>query len=158
MALVQSQQELETTSKLAYQIWHEYYTSILGEDQVNYMVENFQSAGPIQKQIENGVIYRNIYFDGQPAGYFAIEPQGEKMFLSKFYISSAFRGKGIFKATLSEIMELSKGMKHIYLTVNKHNADSIAVYKKLGFYQIDSIETDIGNGFVMDDYVMQKDI
>ena len=46
-------------------------------------------------------------------------------------------------------------MKAIYLTCNKHNEHSLAVYRKKGFKVIDEAETDIGQGFIMDDYIME---
>ena len=45
------------------------------------------------------------------------------------------------------------GKKSVYLTVNKHNDRAVAVYKKIGFELTDSVVTDIGSGFVMDDYI-----
>jgi RimJ/RimL family protein N-acetyltransferase len=50
---------------------------------------------------------------------------------------------------------VSCGKNTVYLTVNKYNERAIAVYKKIGFKTIDSPKTDIGNGFFMDDYVME---
>ena len=43
----------------------------------------------------------------------------------------------------------------IYLTCNKYNKHSLAVYEKFGFQWIDSVQTDIGNGFIMDDYILE---
>ena len=40
--------------------------------------------------------------------------------------------------------------------VNKNNKDAIEKYIHLGFKQIDFVVPDIGNGYVMDDYVMEK--
>ena len=45
-------------------------------------------------------------------------------------------------------------MKKIWLTCNKHNDSSLAVYHHLGFQVTDTQEADIGNGFIMDDYIM----
>ena len=47
------------------------------------------------------------------------------------------------------------GYDYIWLTVNKNNSGSIEAYKRMGFNIIDKIITDIGAGFVMDDYKMQ---
>ena len=44
----------------------------------------------------------------------------------------------------------------MYLTVNKHNDLGIRAYLGKGFETIDAVETDIGNGFVMDDFIMEK--
>ena len=46
----------------------------------------------------------------------------------------------------------------MYLTVNKHNDLGIRAYKAKGFETIDAVETDIGNGFIMDDYIMEKKV
>jgi RimJ/RimL family protein N-acetyltransferase len=48
--------------------------------------------------------------------------------------------------------------KSIDLTVNKYNTNSIKAYEKMGFEKIDSVVMDIGNGYVMDDYVMKKEV
>lgn len=50
------------------------------------------------------------------------------------------------------------GLDKIYLTVNKHNTHAVEVYRHFGFYQIDAVVTDIGGGYVMDDYILQKDV
>ena len=57
---------------------------------------------------------------------------------------------------MEEVCRLGDGLQSVYLTVNKQNHGPIAVYKKLGFQIVDSVETDIGNGFIMDDYIMEK--
>ena len=41
------------------------------------------------------------------------------------------------------------GVAELWLTVNKHNAGSIAFYEKTGFRKTAALVTDIGGGFVM---------
>lgn len=145
---------------LAHSIWREHFTPIIGSPQVEYMLEKFQSKRAILNQIEkDGFLYylcedRN----GSWAGYFAVVPQQQDLFLSKLYITAENRGKGYAKSTLKFIETLArdKGLSKITLTVNKNNTNSINAYKKLGFVITDSSVTDIGNGFVMDDYKMEK--
>ncbi|MBQ7792687.1 MAG: GNAT family N-acetyltransferase, partial [Clostridia bacterium] len=96
--------------------------------------------------------------DGKLCGYFGICPEGEKLFLSKFYLKENFRGKGIGRAMMDEVCRLGEGLQAVYLTVNKQNHGPIAVYQKLGFQIVDSVETDIGNGYIMDDYIMEKSL
>ena len=55
--------------------------------------------------------------------------------------------------SLSNSLQSEKGCNMIWLTVNKRNDDSIAIYKKFGMEIIRSEVTDIGNGYVMDDFV-----
>jgi GNAT superfamily N-acetyltransferase len=50
------------------------------------------------------------------------------------------------------------GVRELWLTVNKHNSDSIAFYQRMGFTTAESLVQDIGNDFVMDDYRMAKQI
>jgi GNAT superfamily N-acetyltransferase len=147
---------------LAYSIWREHFIPIIGSPQVEYMLEKFQSKRAILNQIEkDGFLYylckdRN----GSWVGYFAVVPQQEELFLSKLYITAENRGKGYAKSALEFIETLArdKGLSKITLTVNKKNTNPINVYKKLGFVITDSPVTNIGNGFVMDDYKMEKAI
>ncbi|HJK07257.1 MAG TPA: GNAT family N-acetyltransferase, partial [Methanocorpusculum sp.] len=86
------------------------------------------------------------------------EPKNHAMFLSKIYIRKKFRGRSYSRTTMNFIADLCRdnGLSMIYLTVNKQNLSSIAVYEKLGFVRARELVTEIGNGFVMDDYVMEK--
>jgi RimJ/RimL family protein N-acetyltransferase len=123
------------------------------------MLEKFQSESAISHDIEGGYTYLIAYFDGTPCGYSSIK-QDNGVFLSKFYVMKAYRGKGIGKEMIRTINEYAaKHSAHrIWLTCNKHNSASLGIYEKLGFKAIDSIVTDIGGGFVMDDYVLEKDL
>ena len=80
------------------------------------------------------------------------------MFLSKVYVLKEFRRRGIASAFLNQVAADAQGLDSIYLTVNKQNTGPIEAYRKLGFVTIDAVVTDIGNGYVMDDYIMQKDL
>ena len=144
---------------LAKEIWTQHYLSIIGIGQIDYMLDKFQSESAISHDIECGYTYLIAYFDGTPCGYSAVK-QDNGVFLSKFYVMKAYRGKGIGKAMMRTIAayaeEHSEG--RIWLTCNKHNSASLGIYEKLGFKAIDSIVTDIGGGFVMDDYVLEKDL
>ena len=154
---VQTPEEIAQTAKTAEEVWTEYYTPLLGEAQVSYMVKNFQSEQAITEQIASGYTYFLLESAGDIVGYVGIQPQEEYLFLSKLYVKQAFRGKGFASKALSQVKEVAKecGLSRIRLTVNKGNANSIAVYENWGFRTVDSVVTDIGEGFVMDDYVME---
>lgn len=153
---VSSSEYIALTAQLGQEIWHEHYDSLIGPDQVNYMLEHFQSVPAITDQLSHGTTYLLAYGDEEPAGYCAFKPEDEKMFLSKIYVRSAFRKRGIASALFDQVQKASGGKTCIYLTVNKHNSGSIAVYKKLGFSVADEVVTDIGSGYVMDDFIMEK--
>ena len=78
------------------------------------------------------------------------------IFISKVYVHKDMRKKGIASSLLKRLLNDYPDAKKWYLTVNKYNSNSIAAYKKCGFITTRELVTDIGNGFVMDDYVMEK--
>lgn len=141
-------------AELASEIWHEYWPCILTPEQIDYMVENFQSENAIKEQIANeNYTYYFLITDGKVAGYTGVSDKGEYLFLSKLYIKKEFRHQGIGRKAFEEIKKL--GFNKIQLTVNKYNKNTIDAYLKYGFKIIDEAVTDIGNGFVMDDYIME---
>lgn len=152
---------IEPLAKLANEIWHQYWTIILTPEQIDYMVEKFQSYDAILNQYKNeNYTYYFIYKNEQKAGYFGVSEKSDHMFLSKLYIKKEFRHQGIGAAAFEKIKEIAKdkNYKTIQLTVNKYNKNTIKAYDKWGFKTIDSVVTDIGNGFVMDDYIMKYTI
>ena len=78
------------------------------------------------------------------------------MFISKIYVRADMRRKGIASAMLEKLRKDEKGVDKWYITVNRYNSGSIAVYEKRGFKTVKEQVTDIGSGFVMDDFVMEK--
>ncbi len=150
--------DMQTVAKLAHEIWNEHYVPIIGQEQVSYMVDKFQSLEAISAQIkEDDYEYYIINQAFEPTGYIGIKPCGDEIFLSKFYLVKKIRGKGIGKKGVEFIIGRAKeiGAKVISLTVNKNNVNSIKAYEQMGFRNLGPIVTDIGNGFIMDDYVMK---
>ncbi|MEE4245723.1 MAG: GNAT family N-acetyltransferase [Kangiellaceae bacterium] len=151
-------EQLEAIEQLAEQIWHEHYTPIIGREQVLYMLDKFQSLPAMRQQItQDGYHYYSLLVDNQLKGYFAIQVKPQVVFLSKLYVTSELRGRGYGKRCLDYIKTLAAdtGRILIELTVNKYNANSIAAYQSMGFEIIKEAVFDIGQGYVMDDYVMQ---
>ncbi|MDL2225715.1 GNAT family N-acetyltransferase [Eubacteriales bacterium OttesenSCG-928-M02] len=139
----------------AKEIWEEYYTPLLGETQVAYMLKTMQSEGAIWQQIGDGMAYTLVECGEEVAGYYATKRIEDRLFLSKMYLRRAHRGKGIFRQVLDRLLADAKGCKSIYLTVNRGNEDSIAAYQRLGFAIVAEEKGDIGQGYVMDDYIME---
>lgn len=148
-------EDIRALAELASKIWHEYWPVILTSEQIDYMVEKFQSERAIKEQIANeNYSYYFIEDGGKNVGYFGIADKTDYVFLSKLYIYGTHRHKGLGSKAFEKIKELSGGRK-IRLTVNKYNENIIAAYKKWGFKVTDSVVTDIGENFVMDDYIME---
>jgi len=157
---VSSAEDIQQVAALAHEIWTNHYVPIVGQEQVDYMLEMFQSSSAISAQIENGYDYYLVFDGGGVAGYFALvpSPRDSTLLLSKIYIRSDFRGKGLGKAVIefAEKQCAALGLRTLWLTVNKRNVNSIAFYNSLGFSKESSIVNDIGKGFVMDDFKMVK--
>lgn len=147
-------------SAMAEEIWHEHFDPIIGKAQVDYMLEKFLSPEALVEQINNGYEYFLISYDYTFAGFAGIHEKDDELFLSKLYIHKDFRGKKIASYMFQKFIEICKmrNLSKIWLTCNRHNANTLAIYEHLGFVKVREEVTDIGNGFVMDDYILEYDV
>lgn len=155
-----SDNQVEIIETLAYEIWNEHFTPIIGQAQVDYMLEKFQSKKSIADQIKQGYLYFLFKNNNHYIGYTSVLPEKNRLFLSKLYIVSSQRNSGHGRKALIflEQLALGLGLNKITLTVNKNNINSIKAYEKLGFKNLKSVVQDIGHNFVMDDYQLEKTI
>lgn len=157
---VKSDSNLALIENMANTIWHEHYTPIIGTEQVNYMLDKFQSVSTMRDQINQGYQYFLINFNDNAVGYLSFEKRENVLFLSKIYLLKSERGKGIGRKAMEFVVSVAKGFTctKVSLTVNKFNLNSIRAYERAGFKKKGELVQDIGNGFVMDDYLMEKTI
>jgi ribosomal protein S18 acetylase RimI-like enzyme len=155
---VSTEYQIEIVESLAREIWPEHYIPIIGREQVDYMLARFQSRRAIGEQIRTGIAYFLIKEDDAHIGYMAVQPKGRELFLSKIYVKSSRRGLGYGRKAVQFAEKVARdlGLDKIVLTVNKNNVNSIKAYEKIGFTNTGSVVQDIGSGFVMDDYKMEK--
>lgn len=153
-------EEINKLADIADSIWHEYFVCIISKEQIDYMVDKFQSAPAIKEQIEKkGYEYYFLEEKGTILGYTGVceEKETNKLFLSKLYLKKENRGKGYASLALDQLKQLcrERRLDAIWLTVNRFNEHTIAVYKAKGFEIVRTQAADIGNGFIMDDYIME---
>lgn len=144
---------------LATVIWTEHYTPIIGEAQVKYMLEVYHSEKNIACEIACAKAeYSILVSGGKDAGYLAVERHGSDLYLSKFYVLKSLRGRGLGRFMEGAVVQRAceTGLKRIFLHVNKNNTDAIRVYEKMGYAIAGGRVKEIGGGFVMRDYVMEK--
>ncbi|MBQ8346696.1 MAG: GNAT family N-acetyltransferase [Alphaproteobacteria bacterium] len=155
-----SVQDINDAARLANGIWHEHFTPIIGEKQVDYMLDRFQSAPAIAEQIRQGYLYFALILDHRQIGYVAFRIDDDALFLSKLYIQKEFRGRGFSHTVITYAEKLAREQAKpvIRLTCNKNNVSSLAIYKKIGFEIVREEKADIGSGFFMDDYILEKQI
>ncbi len=154
-----SPQDFAEIAALAQKVWHDAYDGLIGSNQVDYMLEKFQSASAISFDVaNNGYQYLMAKNDSGLLGYCGVKPENEtSVFLSKVYVDPAFQGKGIAKAMILHFADKfrASGHRRMHLTVNKGNQKAIAAYLNLGFVKSGELVTDIGSGYVMDDDTME---
>ena len=158
---INSDSDIQKLAVLADKIWHEAFSGILTVEQINYMLEKFQSVEALKNVSEKkGYEYFFICDGDEFVGYTGLQETDGKLFLSKLYISKQSRGKKIASWAFDFIEEFARkrNLKSVWLTVNRFNAHAIDVYNAKGFNIIREQKTDIGNGFVMDDYRMELNL
>jgi GNAT superfamily N-acetyltransferase len=157
---VGSREQIDSVVRLAREIWQEHYLPIIGQRQIDYMLDTFQGAAAIAGQIEGGQMYFLARYHGKDIGYLAIHPDGDGagLKISKIYVRKAERGLGVGKAMLALVEDIcrQRGIGRIWFTVNKFNAHSIEWYSRMGFMNVGPVVQDIGGGFVMDDFRFER--
>jgi len=143
---------------MAYEIWPQTYGRILSKDQLEYMLGLFYNEQKLKTEIEQGVEFLLAYEDVQPVGFASFsKTQHEVYKLHKIYVLSSQQGKGTGRFLINEVIKVIKqlGATALQLNVNRNNNAKL-FYEKLGFLVIREEDIDIGNGFFMNDYVMEK--
>jgi ribosomal protein S18 acetylase RimI-like enzyme len=149
-----------SVTAVADEIWHEHFVPIIGEEQVDYMLEKFLSPEALVEQINSGYRYYLFSFEYTFAGFAGVHKENGSLFLSKLYVHKDFRGKKIASHMLQKFIEICKlrELKKIWLTCNRNNTTTLAVYEHLGFLKVREEVSDIGNGYVMDDYILEYNV
>jgi len=144
-------------SGLAARIWTEYWTDKIGEGQTEYMISKFQSFKSISDAISDGYEYIIVKSGDNDIGYLGFHRESDKVFLSKIYLEKDYRCLGLSSDCLRMLKEKveSEGFHKIYLTVNRGNKHSIDVYLHTGFVIVESVDNPIGNGYEMNDYILE---
>jgi GNAT superfamily N-acetyltransferase len=150
-----SETEIEKIADLAKIIWQKHYPPIIGQAQVDYMLKTMYDPESLLIQInEKGQQFYFIIFENETIGFISVtNEKGGCWMLNKFYVLEEDAGKGIGTKILEELKKIIQPKK-IRLTVNRNNFKSINFYFKNGF-RIDAVaQFDIGEGYIMDDFIM----
>ena len=157
------EEHLPAISKLAGIIWRACYPGIITHAQIDYMLARMYSLDVLRDEIRSqGIRHDLLLVDGKSVGFASYGPTSEPgaMKLHKLYLLPEMHGCGLGSRLLQHVEgEVRAGAgRRLILSVNKANARAIMAYKRNGFVITESVITDIGGGFVMDDYVMAKDL
>lgn len=145
---------------LADQVWPLTYEKILSRPQIIYMMRLIYSEASLRRQMETGHEFIIVYNAGIPVGFASYSELEPGLFkLQKLYVLPNQQGRGTGRFLINEVISLvkSRGAVALRLNVNRHNK-ARSFYEKIGFTVIKEEKIDIGSGFVMDDYVMEKSL
>lgn len=155
-------EDLETVRLLAERIWPECYGTMLPPGQVRYMLDWMYGPHRLRSEWDRAVRYRLAFHEGQPVGYLAWErePGTGSAFLNKLYLVPELRGLGHGQEMIRSICReaSAEGIGVLELRVNRQNRRAIRAYARAGFVVVQTVVTDIGAGFVMDDFLMRMDL
>ena len=152
--------DIPLIQELTYQVWPQTYAPILSNEQIEYMLEMMYSDTSLQQQMVDGARFLIAYEDKVPVGFAAFQEIKPTLFkLHKIYVLGTRQGKGTGRFMINHIIEeiRKQGASTLQLQVNRHNKAK-DFYELLGFTIIEEADFDIGNGYFMNDYVMEKKI
>jgi diamine N-acetyltransferase len=153
--------DINVISILAHAVWPDAYGSILTEAQIKYMLDLFYAHESLEKQFDEKHIFLIALMNAETVGFASYSHANKAGVykVHKLYVHPMLHGKGIGRKLLDKIIsDVSQlGAKAIQLDVNRHNRAK-SFYEKYGFTVVDEKDTAIGEGYFMNDYVMEKQI
>ena len=144
--------------ELTFKVWPQTYAAILSKEQIDYMLEMMYSEVSLQKQMADGCRFIIVYNEAQPVGFASYQEIKSSVFkLHKIYVLTSQQGKGTGRFLIDYIISdiQQKGATSLQLQVSRKNK-ARDFYEKLLFTVIDEKDFDIGNGYFMRDYIMEK--
>lgn len=152
-------EQLNIVAELAYKIWPTAYGEILSSEQLQYMLAQFYSLEALETQFQNGQHFLLLKDAERAVGFMSYELNcynTQKFKIHKIYVLPTEQGKGLGKLFIDKAIEIAiaQNQKAVFLNVNKYNKARF-FYENLGFTIVKDEVIEIGNGYVMDDYVME---
>ena len=162
--------DFATLAGLAGTIWRAHYTGIIGSAQIDYMLAGRYTPEKLRLYLNAADRWLMLLRIDSPNGsravgycsYALADDPGEMkpsvMKLEQLYVLPELHGQGLGKLMLRHVEEQARvhGRSTLLLQTNKRNDIAITFYRKAGFTVREASVFDIGGGFVMDDYVMEK--
>jgi diamine N-acetyltransferase len=152
--------DIEIIRHIAYETWPSTYGELLGSEQVSYMLQKFYGTKALEEQMQNLHYFFVALKQYQPVGFVsfsAVEPGVYK--LQKLYVLPSEHKTGTGKKLLNTVESVAKSMGALKLRLNVNRKNTaFNFYRRNGFAVIAEEDIDIGNGYFMNDFIMQKEL
>lgn len=154
--------EMPIVTELAELIWPQTYSEYISKAQLRYMLDLMYNQDELLSQYHKGYTFFIASVQGMDIGFACTSPVDEKgniYKLHKLYVLPSTQGMGIGKLLVDEVVNLvgAQGGKFLQLNVNRNNI-ATNFYLKIGFKIKETVDINIGDGFFMNDYIMELPI
>ena len=155
--------DLPLVARLAHEIWHRHYPGISPVAQIDYMLARSYSREALTDYLTRDAAGLALAMHDETAvgfvGWYPLEAPGT-MKLDKLYVLPEHHGAGIGRALIEHVIREARAAacRAVTLNVNRGNAGSIRAYERCGFVITESGDFPIGNGYVMEDYIMVRQL
>ncbi|TCJ12808.1 GNAT family N-acetyltransferase [Parasulfuritortus cantonensis] len=151
------QDEAEAVAGLAHAVWPVCYAGIISPGQIDYMLEQRYKPALVRQLLARGDLWLAARADVELVGFAHAYPLDNGDYkLDKLYVATDWQRLGIGGELIRATADYARrhGRERLILRVNRQNDKAIKAYLKHGFTVATVVIEDIGDGFVMDDYVM----
>lgn len=154
--------QLPIIIELTKKIWPVAYGTILSKAQLDFMIQKFYNETALQELMQKGHVFYLAQDEKENyVGFVSYEINSvpDKTKIHKIYVLPETQGTGLGRQFFELVKEQAKdnNQNAIFLNVNKYN-NALHFYTKLGFSIVNGEVIDIGEGYVMDDYIMELGI
>lgn len=151
--------DVDAVSALARVVWQATYPALISQAQIDVMLDDRYAANQIRPQLDDPA---HVWWVAQQQqkliGFAHAIVNGTDCKLDKLYVHPDTQRQGIGNRLFQSVKQWAQQRQahRLWLQVNRGNAQAIAAYLEYGFHIVESRVFDIGNGFVMDDYIMEQ--
>lgn len=155
--------DIKTIQEIANRTWPITYGAILSKEQLSYMMDLIYSDDSLLKQIQKKEqLFYIVYDASSVVAFMAIEHHYKNKAVTrihKIYILPESQGKGIGRLLIDEIQKLAQKNNSVLLSLNVNRFNkALSFYQKTGFEIVAEENIAIGNGYLMEDYKMEKKV
>ena len=158
---VDEPEHIAELANFAGDIFEEYFSQILPQNKVDYLVQYLLGTETITREIaDEDYEYYFADADGAHVGFVAVAPKDDHLYLSKLYLTKGNRGKGYGRQELQFVKQraLAHGLDKIRLNCARENIASLDRYDHMGFKKIKKVDAQVGEGIQMNDDVLEYDL